>query len=77
MKDINPEEYYSASHIINNNLFPWISAPNTFLELLNTDKGKELLKPVIRDAGKKKRYFIKGSTILEIHKLAEEGNLKF
>lgn len=75
-KHIDPEKYYSASKVIANGFFPWIKSTMTFTNMLNTERGVEIYKPIIRQAAKNKRYFIKGSTIIEIRELAEKGELE-
>jgi hypothetical protein len=73
--NIDPEEYYSATAIIKSGWFPWIKHILTFRGMLQTKEGQEMYKPVIRTAGKYTYYKIKGDTILDVIKSAEDGTL--
>jgi hypothetical protein len=73
---IKPEKYYSASYIIRNNFIPWMGSIPPFIHLLETKRGQEVYKPIIKTTKKVTRYLIKGSTLLEILKQAESGKLR-
>ena len=75
MKVIKPNSYYAASTIINNGWIPWIKHKITFRNVLNTEEGQELYKPVVRKAGKYVYIKIKGKTLLEVIKKADNGTL--
>ena len=44
---IDPEKYYSASFVIVSGLFPWIKSVKGFTDMLRTEQGAELYKPVV------------------------------
>jgi hypothetical protein len=77
MKDrtIKPNSYYAASTIIRNQWLPWIKHAITFKNILDTEEGHELYKPVIRRAGKYTYRKVKGSTLLAVIKSADSGEL--
>ena len=73
---LQPNKYYAATTLINKGYIPWISAANTFQDILETEEGKKLYKPIQRKTkGGYNKNFIKGSVIIEILKKAEEGKL--
>ena len=72
---IDPDKYYSASGVLKHGFFQWIKSPHVFSKWLDSRQGKELLRPVVRLAGSKKLRFVKGSNLIELHKLAENEQL--
>lgn len=76
MIEIKPDKFYSATSLIKGEAFPWMKSVMPFIDMLNTEKGREIFKPIIR-IGKRgdKRYFIKGSNVIEVNRLAEQGLL--
>ena len=72
---INPERYYAASTIIKNGWLPWILHAKTFKEVLETKEGQELYKPVVRTAGGYTYRKIKGETLIDVIKKADDGKL--
>lgn len=73
---LNPEEYYSPSQLMRCNIFPWIKSTVTFMTILKSEKGRELLKPITRESGFTRRYYIKGEYILNVLNAADSGELK-
>lgn len=76
IKDIDENEYYSASRIIKNGWFPWIRSALTFVKMLKIKKARDLYKPIIRKAGRQTRYYIKGEIILDVISKSEDGTLE-
>ena len=76
LNSIDPTKYYAASTIIKNGWFPWIKHITTFRNMIDTEEGKKLYKPVIRVAGKYTFNKIKGSTIIDIIELSDKGLLR-
>lgn len=74
IKEINPGEEYSASHIAKNGWTFW-KMTLSFTGFLNTDEGKRLYKPVIFKQGSVMRYKIRGSDIIEVLKARKTGDL--
>ena len=72
---IDPDEYYPASQVLKNGFFPWILSDTTFRLWIPSDQGKKLLKPVTRIAGRRTLRYVKGSNLIELHKISEDGKL--
>ena len=75
IKQIDSEEYYSASKIITNQWL-WMKTVLTLTAFLRSDEGKRLLSPLIIKRGAVNRYKIKGSKIIELMREVEKGNVK-
>lgn len=73
--EINPGEEYSASHVVKNGWTMWKTVL-TFTMFLNSEEGKRLYKPVIFKQGAATRYKIRGSDIIDVLKLRQEGKLE-
>lgn len=73
---IDPEKYYAATVVVHNGWFPWVKSAMTIMSMMKEKKAQELYKPVIRKVGKVTRYYIKGSTVVDIIRAADEGRLK-
>ena len=73
--NIENENYYSVRQIVINKWLPWATSHITLTEYLNSPKGRELFKPIIKQTDKFQKYYVKGSTLLEIIKQSEEGKL--
>lgn len=73
---IKPEEYYSPSVLIAGNVFPWMNHSTTLKNFMLSDKGRDLLKPIIKRVGKTIRYHIKGENVLRVLELADSGLLE-
>jgi hypothetical protein len=76
-QQINPEEYYSVRFLTDNKVFPWMISHHALTKYLETEAGKVLLKPVVRQTKSHTRYLIKGETILTVLELAQKGVLSF
>jgi hypothetical protein len=74
---INPEEYYSVRQLANMKVFPWMTSHHALTRYLQTEKGREVLKPVVRQTVAHTRYAIKGETLLEVLAKANKGELTF
>ena len=70
---IRPDEYYSISAIINNNLISWIGHRDTLRKKIK--KNIMLFKPLVIMNGKRTYYRIRGETLIEINQLADKGKL--
>ena len=71
---IDAEKYYSLTQIIQENFIPWIKSLPTLRSWVKRDD--DLFKTITTGEKHAKRYFVKGSTLLEIIKLADTGKLK-
>ena len=74
--DIKPDDYYSPSELMVGNIFPWMKSTMTLMAVLKSEKGSQLLKPIIRRGQRNVRYYIKGSDILHMLDLADQGKLE-
>lgn len=71
---IESEKWYKLIDIVKMNIFPWLKGIKCVRDWVNRDqKGKNKLKAMITGEGTQKRYFIKGSNILEFIKSCEDG----
>lgn len=75
MEKIDPDKYYSASHVVRAGWL-WMKSVLTFTQYLNTDSGRELFKPIVIKRGAVMRYQIQGSTLLKVLALIEAGELQ-
>lgn len=75
IEQINPDEYYSASHIVKSGWF-WMNSVLTFTTFLNTEEGQRIFKPIISTKGAVKRYRIKGSALIDALVAIEKGELQ-
>ncbi len=74
--NIDANEWYAYTTVINNKWIPWIKHKNTLKGMLETKEGKKLYKPIVRVAGNKTFYRIKGSTLIEVIGLSDKGLLR-
>jgi hypothetical protein len=72
---IQKDEYYSASRLGMDKIFPWMKSPMTILKRIKTEEGRKLFKPIVSTIGIATYYKIKGETVLEILDLADRGLL--
>jgi hypothetical protein len=72
---IDETKYYSLAQIIENKYIPWIGSIPTLRKWVKRDE--QLFKTISKGVGFGRRYFIKGSALVEVLKLAEEGKLKY
>lgn len=72
---IDPEAHYSVRQIVINKWLPWATSHITLTEYLNTPKGREMLKPIIKHTDRYTKYYIKGSTLEEVIELSNSGQL--
>lgn len=79
IENINPNEYYSLRQIIKNEYLPWIKSLPTLSKWISSvdTNGQPYLKSIIRGEGAGKRYYVKGSDIIQIINLSLEGNLQW
>ena len=75
IEQINPDEYYSASHVVKSKWF-WLSSVLSFTTFLNTEEGQRIFKPIISTSGAVKRYRIKGSSLIEVLTAIDKGDLR-
>jgi len=74
--ELQPNSYYSATAIIREGfLGNWVKSRKTFTDLLRTERGQEVFKPIIRQ-GKYMSFRIQGQTVLDVLKLIEAGELR-
>ena len=70
---IDPAQYYSLTQIIQNGFIPWVKSLPT---LRSWVKKNGLFKEITTGEGNARRYYVKGSSLIEIVKLADKGKLK-
>lgn len=70
---INPESYYTPTELYDNGIFPWIKSIITLREVVNSPRGIELLKPIVKVT---RRYHIRGENVIKLLKLADAGELE-
>lgn len=77
IKDIQPDEYYSAAAIVDMRLpgFPWRSK-YTFNKKLNDERWFDTFKPLIEQHDTTKTYKIQGKNIISFIKDLERGEIK-
>ena len=75
-KRILADMYYTPSHLMRSNLFPWVLSTMTLMAIIKSPRGKELFKPIIRQGKKNVRYYIKGADVLHVLELADQGRLE-
>lgn len=71
-KDINPNKYYSMRELAS--ILPWINNEPTMQKLIKDDimnNNSKTYKTVVIQRKTGKRYYIKGSTIIELLKHAK------
>ncbi len=73
--NIDKDKYYTASEIMKMGILPWRST-KSFHNYLVTEEWAELLKPVITQGKKNKRYFIKGENLLSLIEKINKGEVK-
>lgn len=71
---INPEKYYSASQIAGSKLLPWTSVM-TFTAKLRDPAWQSYFNPLIEQGQHSIRYKIKGSALLTVLRLIENGEI--
>lgn len=79
MNDVNtpnPNKYYSATAIINGGfLGDWVKSISGLIEILKTERGAEVFKPIRKQNKEYVTYKVKGQTLLDIMKLIDKGEL--
>ena len=73
---IEPNKYYSVNYIATKKIIPTFFSHFTLTAYLETEKGRELFKPIIKKTSSYTKYLVKGEILLEILKKMEEGSLK-
>jgi len=75
---IDPEMFYSVAEIIRHRFFPWIKSIPTLVKWLDYqyDEDKQLIVYNSKGTGPGKRYYIKGSDIIKLKKLLEQGRVQ-
>lgn len=69
-------KYYSSGAVIKEGfLGEWIKSRRGFIDILNTERGREVFKPIIRKSTKYTYYKIKGQTLLDVIALIDSGEL--
>lgn len=72
---IDKDKFYTASEVMKMGILPWKST-KSFHSYLVTDQWIELLKPVITQGNKNKRYFIKGENLLSLIEKINKGEVQ-
>ena len=76
-KLLDKNKYYAASTVIRRGyLGDWVKSVNTFLDILKTERGQEVFKPILKQGSNYMTYRIKGQTIMDVMKLIEKGDLQ-
>ena len=70
---IKPDGYYTPTELHENGIFPWIKSKITLMEIINSAKGIEMFKPIVKVT---RRYNIKGENVIKILELADAGKLE-
>lgn len=76
-KKIEIEQYYTLKDIVSGEWFGWATTFRTARIVVENDhKNKNILKALITDEGRQKRYHFKGSNIIKFIKMVEDGKLQ-
>jgi hypothetical protein len=74
---IDPNKYYSVRYLSTHKIFPGMASHFTLTRYLQTEKGKAVFKPIIKETDSHVKYLISGQVILDILTKAEQGTLIF
>lgn len=70
-------KYYSAGAVVKEGfLGDWVKSRKGFIDILNSERGQEVFKPIIRQSTKYTYYKIKGQTLIDVLELIDKGELR-